>query len=195
MSRFGSVRFLCASGHCPHRESTAFAGRNHPAGRVTPDYVDQWQLRPDGAADPRRWLIGSAGTDRRGRTSGAEDPHHRALLLERLSGETPRRLPDVDAWALIAGPYRSLHVPAMPQLRTLRAELDHWRRDFHSCRATRRSRTGWSSRRSRADPEYGSGSRGHGGAVTCRMERTRSGSSSAVATRVAVHCAGGSTSE
>ena len=57
-------------------------------------------------------------------------PHHRTLLLQRLSGETLRGLTDVDACAVIAGLYRSLHVLEMPQLRTLRAELDRWRRGF-----------------------------------------------------------------
>jgi streptomycin 6-kinase len=155
MSRFGSVRLPRARGDCPHREGTAFAGRNHPAGRVTPDYVEQWQLCPDGppihgdgssvlpvlTADGVRAVlkIGDAEHEhlalRRWSGRGAvrllrADPHHRALLLERLSGETLRGLPDVDACAVIAGLYCSLHVPAMRQLRTLRTELDHWRRDF-----------------------------------------------------------------
>ena len=58
------------------------------------------------------------------------DPHHRALLLERLSGEALDGLSGVDACEVIAGLYRTLHVPAMPQLLTLQAELEHWRRDF-----------------------------------------------------------------
>ncbi len=126
---------------------------------MTPDYLDQWQLRPvgppihgDGSSVmpvltaegvPALLKIGRADSDaehehlvlRRWSGRGAvrllrADPHHRALLLERLPGETLGGLTDVDACAVIAGLYRSLHVLAMPQLRTLRAELDQWRRDF-----------------------------------------------------------------
>ena len=136
-----------------------FARHHQPPRRVIPDYVDQWQLRPDGppihddgtsvlpvlTADGVRAVlkIGRADSEaehehlvlRRWSGRGAvrllrADPHHRALLLERLSGNDLAALTDVDACAVIAGLYRSLHVPAMPQLRTLHGELDHWRRGF-----------------------------------------------------------------
>lgn len=117
------------------------------------DYVDQWQLRPDGppihdddssvlpvlTADGTRAVLKIGRTDhehlvlRRWSGHGAvrllrADPHHRALLLERLPGQNLSGL--TDACEVIAGLYRSLHVPAMPQLRTLREESDRWRRDF-----------------------------------------------------------------
>jgi streptomycin 6-kinase len=124
---------------------------------VIQDYVDQWQLRADGplihdngssvvpvltAEGARAVLkIGRADSEaehehlvlRRWSGHGAvrllrADPHHRALLLERLSGEDLCGL--TDAYEVIAGLYRILHVPSMPQLRTLRAELDRWRVDF-----------------------------------------------------------------
>jgi streptomycin 6-kinase len=58
------------------------------------------------------------------------DPPHRALLLERLHPETLETLPDVEACEVVAGLYRRLHVPTLPQLRTLTSYLEQWISDF-----------------------------------------------------------------
>ena len=44
--------------------------------------------------------------------------------------QTLGTLPDVDACEVVAGLYRRLHVPALPQLRTLTSYLEQWTRDF-----------------------------------------------------------------
>jgi streptomycin 6-kinase len=58
------------------------------------------------------------------------DPPHRALLLERLGSPNLGALPDVDACEVVAGLYRRLHVPALPQLRTLTSFLEQRAGDF-----------------------------------------------------------------
>lgn len=58
------------------------------------------------------------------------DPPRRALLLERLHPESLETVPDVDACEIVAGLYRRLHVPAMPQLRTLTSHVEQWLVDF-----------------------------------------------------------------
>lgn len=60
------------------------------------------------------------------------DPPHRALLLERAHAETLDKLPDIEACEVVAGLYRRLHVPALPQLRTLTSYLEQWMRDFEA---------------------------------------------------------------
>jgi len=121
--------------------------------------VDQWQLRRDGdpiqgpgavvqpvrtaegvpavlkvtSGDPetehehlvlRRW--GGTGAVR---LLSADPPRH-AVLLERLRSESLDTLRDVDACEVVAGLYRRLHVPAMPQLRTLTSYLEQWTVEF-----------------------------------------------------------------
>jgi streptomycin 6-kinase len=54
------------------------------------------------------------------------DPPRRALLLERLRPQSLSMLPDVAACQIVAGLYRRLHVPALPQLRTLTSYLEDW---------------------------------------------------------------------
>jgi streptomycin 6-kinase len=54
------------------------------------------------------------------------DPHRRALLLERLHTEDLTGLWDVEACEIVAGFYRRLHVPALPQLRTLTSYVERW---------------------------------------------------------------------
>jgi streptomycin 6-kinase len=119
--------------------------------------LDQWQLRRDGdaiqGADSlvlpvqtsdgthavlkitqsehehlvlRRW-----GGNGAVRLLSADPPHH-ALLLERLRPESLGTLPDVDACEAVAGLYRRLHVPTLPQLRTLTPYLEQWIRDFEA---------------------------------------------------------------
>ena len=76
------------------------------------------------------------------------DPHRRALLLERLHREDLTGLWDLEACEIVAGLYPRLHVPALPQLRTVTSYVDRWLdRARRAARATRRSRGGWSSRR------------------------------------------------
>lgn len=54
------------------------------------------------------------------------DPHRRALLLERLHLEDLNVMNAVAACELVAGFYRRLHVPALPQLRTVTSYVDRW---------------------------------------------------------------------
>jgi len=54
------------------------------------------------------------------------DPHRRALLLERLHQRNLNELPDLDACELIAGFYSRIHVPALPQLRTVSSYVEEW---------------------------------------------------------------------
>ncbi|HEU4514509.1 MAG TPA: aminoglycoside phosphotransferase family protein [Nocardioidaceae bacterium] len=52
------------------------------------------------------------------------DPHRRALLLERLHPEDLTDLWDLEACEIVAGLYRRLHVPALPQLRTMTSYVE-----------------------------------------------------------------------
>jgi streptomycin 6-kinase len=54
------------------------------------------------------------------------DPRRYALLLERLHAEDLTDLWDVDACEIVAAFYRRIHVPALPQLRTLTSYVDRW---------------------------------------------------------------------
>lgn len=54
------------------------------------------------------------------------DPHRRAMLLERLGNETLIDLWDVQACEIVAAFYPRIHVPALPQLRTLTSYLNTW---------------------------------------------------------------------
>ena len=60
------------------------------------------------------------------------DPPRRALLLERLRPQSLSMLEDVDACQVVAGLYRRLHVPALPQLRTLTSYLEDWTAVFQA---------------------------------------------------------------
>ena len=126
---------------------------------VTENQLDQWQLRRDGepiqgpgsvvlpvrtsegvpavlkvsSDDPetehehlvlRRW-----GGDGAARLLSADPPRH-AVLLERLRQDSLRTLRDVDACEVVAGLYRRLHVPALPQLPTLTSYLERWTVEF-----------------------------------------------------------------
>ncbi len=120
------------------------------------DLVAEWDLRPDGDAIRSRapvlpvrtadgvraaLKIGASEHEhlvlRRWNGDGAvrllrADPHRRALLLERLRPASLAGLDDVDACAIVAGLYRRLHVPAMPQLPSLRSIFEQWSDDFAS---------------------------------------------------------------
>jgi streptomycin 6-kinase len=54
------------------------------------------------------------------------DPHRGALLLERLHREDLTELWDVEACEVVAGLYASIHVPALPQLRTVTSYVERW---------------------------------------------------------------------
>ncbi len=54
------------------------------------------------------------------------DPHRNALLLERLHREDLSGLWDLEACEIVAGLYPRLHVPALPQLRTVTSYVDRW---------------------------------------------------------------------
>jgi len=125
------------------------------------DLLEQWQLRSDGdpiqrsgstvlpvrTSDGVRAILKVTGLDdetthehlvlRRWGGSGAvrllsADPPHRAVLLERLRPESLESVSDVEACEVVAGLYRRLHVPAMPQLRTLTSYLERWTDDLEA---------------------------------------------------------------
>lgn len=54
------------------------------------------------------------------------DPHRRALLLERLAATDLTEHWDIEACEVVGGLYRRLHVPAMPQLRSLGSCVEQW---------------------------------------------------------------------
>lgn len=119
------------------------------------DLVDEWNLRADGdvVRGPGASVLPVLSPDgvpailkvghsehehlvlRRWNGDGAArllraDPHRRALLLERLRPETLENVSDVNACDVVAGLYRRLHVPVMPQLPTLSSLLAQWADEF-----------------------------------------------------------------
>lgn len=58
------------------------------------------------------------------------DPYRRALLLERLSHTDLGTVSDIEACEVVARLYRRIHVPAMPQLRTLGSYVERWNADL-----------------------------------------------------------------
>jgi streptomycin 6-kinase len=54
------------------------------------------------------------------------DPHHRGLLLERLSSTDLSTVSDAEACGVVTDLYRRIHVPAMPQLRPLSYFINTW---------------------------------------------------------------------
>ena len=54
------------------------------------------------------------------------DPHRGAILLERLHREDLTELWDIEACEIVAGLYATLHVPALPQLRTVTSYVERW---------------------------------------------------------------------
>ena len=54
------------------------------------------------------------------------EPHHRGLLLERLSSEDLTGVPEAQACRIVADAYRRIHVPALPPLRSLASYVDRW---------------------------------------------------------------------
>ena len=119
------------------------------------DVAAQWRLRPDGPSThgycslvlPMRTTDGAAAVLKvsfpddesehehlalRGWSGDgavkllSADPHRRALLLERLYPTDLTALTDVEACLVVADAYRRIHVPAMPQLRTLASYVERW---------------------------------------------------------------------
>jgi streptomycin 6-kinase len=128
---------------------------------ITHRHLEQWELRPEGAAShgsrslvlPVRTSAGrptvlkisfpDPGSEhehlvlRRWDGNGAvrllrADPHHSVVLLERLRRQTLDTLPDVDACEVVAGMYRRIHVPELPQLRSLTSYVERWTHDFQA---------------------------------------------------------------
>lgn len=58
------------------------------------------------------------------------DPHQRALLLERLEATDLVAVPEEQACRVVADLYRSLHVPALPSLRSLSTFVERWTADL-----------------------------------------------------------------
>ena len=56
----------------------------------------------------------------------AAEPHHRALLLERLDARDLATVPDDEACRIVASLYGAIHVPPLPQLRSLSSFIDRW---------------------------------------------------------------------
>ncbi len=54
------------------------------------------------------------------------DPSRRALLLERLHPSDLTELDDVEACEIVAAFYARLHIPALPQLRTMTSYVEEW---------------------------------------------------------------------
>jgi streptomycin 6-kinase len=54
------------------------------------------------------------------------DPHRRALLLERLHTTDLTGIGDIEACDVVAGLYPHIHVPTLPQLRTITSYVDRW---------------------------------------------------------------------
>jgi len=117
--------------------------------------IDAWRLRPDGEPAfgncslvlPVRTFEGAVAVLKVGfpdvesehehlvlqRWGGhgavrllSADPHHRGLLLERLHSTDLTGVPEEHACAIVADLYGRIHIPAMPQLRSLSADIDRW---------------------------------------------------------------------
>jgi streptomycin 6-kinase len=58
------------------------------------------------------------------------NPHRRAMLLERLHPRNLNDVPDIEACEIVAGLYRRIHLPALPQLRPLVDYIRTWNADL-----------------------------------------------------------------
>jgi streptomycin 6-kinase len=84
---------------------------------------------PDVESEPEHLALRRWGGDGAVRLLRAE-PHRRAMLLERLHRRNLNELWDVEACEVVAGLYRRIHVPALPQLRTLTSYVERWSTDL-----------------------------------------------------------------
>jgi streptomycin 6-kinase len=60
------------------------------------------------------------------------DPRRRALLLERLHARDLTTVPVIEACEVVAGLYPRIHVPALPQLRTITSYVERWTDDLEA---------------------------------------------------------------
>ena len=60
------------------------------------------------------------------------DPHRWALLLERLHPRDLTTVPVPEACEVVAGLYPRIHVPALPQLRTITSYVERWTADLEA---------------------------------------------------------------
>jgi streptomycin 6-kinase len=60
------------------------------------------------------------------------DPRRRALLLERLHQRDLTSVGDLEACEVVAAFYPRLHVPALPQLRTITSYVERWTSDLEA---------------------------------------------------------------
>jgi streptomycin 6-kinase len=58
------------------------------------------------------------------------DPRRRAMLLERLHTRDLTSVGDLEACEIVAGLYPRIHVPALPQLRTITSYVERWTADM-----------------------------------------------------------------
>ncbi|CDP82117.1 streptomycin 6-kinase [Mycolicibacterium farcinogenes] len=123
--------------------------------RMVRNQLTEWELRADGAAlhghaslvlpvqtaDGASAVLKAAFPDdesehehlalRRWSGAGAvrllrAEPHRRIMLLERLVERNLNELWDIEACEVIAGLYGRIHVPALPQLRSLAESTARW---------------------------------------------------------------------
>jgi streptomycin 6-kinase len=127
----------------------------HHLPKVTHSHLEEWKLTADGKpthglsslVQPVQTAEGlpavlkidfpSAGSEhehlvlRRWGGDGAvkllrANPAQRVMLLERLKPQDLKQLSDVEGCEVVAGLYLRIHVPALPQLRTLTSDLERW---------------------------------------------------------------------
>jgi streptomycin 6-kinase len=128
---------------------------------VTQSHLEQWELRidgepthgsgsivlpvrtsdgapavlkisfPDAESEHEHLVLRRWGGDGAVRLLRA-DPRRRAILLERLRPQNLDTRPDDEACEVVAGLYRRIHVPAMPQLRSLASYLERSTSDFEA---------------------------------------------------------------
>ena len=60
------------------------------------------------------------------------DPRRRAMLLERLHPRDLTTIGDLEACEVVAGLYGRIHVPAVPQLRTITSYVERWTADLEA---------------------------------------------------------------
>jgi streptomycin 6-kinase len=60
------------------------------------------------------------------------DPRRRAMLLERLHPRDLSTIGDLEACEVVAGLYGRIHVPALPQLRTITSYVERWTADLEA---------------------------------------------------------------
>lgn len=135
--------------------------------RLIRDVLAEWSLTPDGPARFGDWALVVPVTTARGNAAAAKfayplpetrhehlalrawggegavrllqaDPHRSVLLLERAhAGQDLTTLPVLEACEVVAGLYRRLHRPAIPQLDLLSAHSARWADELAALRLDR----------------------------------------------------------